>query len=114
MSLEIDRFCIVSEQGVITSNETTTATQGFGSFAGGLMYVTSTSTGSAITVSWRSRFSASSAIFKLHDSSNSPITTTIQAGRAYELPQEIFGALQVMAVADTAGQSAVVRFSTKG
>lgn len=114
MSLEIDRNFNLFDQATVTSDENATATVGFGTFAGGLMYVISTSTGSAITISWRARFSGSSAIYKLCDSTNTPITTVIQAGRCVELPQELFGAMQVLAVADTAGQSAVVRVTVKG
>lgn len=114
MSIEIDRNFVISEQVTITDSESTTGPVGFGTFAGGLVYVVSTSTGSAITVSWRGKHATNSPSYRLADSANSPITTTIQAGRCYEIPQELFGACQISAVAETAGQSATVRFTTKG
>lgn len=114
MSLEIDRFSLVSEPLTVTSSEATSAPCGFGSCAGATLYCVSTSTSGAITISWRAKFNASSPVYKLHDSTNTALTATIQPGRCYDVPQELFGALQIMAVADTAGQTAVVRFSAKG
>ena len=114
MSLAIDRNFDVYDQTTITSDETTTGLYGLGTAAGGLLYVISTSTGGAKTVSWRGKFSPSSPSYKLYDSTNAAITATIQAGRCYEIPGELYGAIQVSAVADTAGQSAVVRVSVKG
>lgn len=114
MSLAIDRNFDLYDQSTITSDEATTGQYGLGAFAGGLLYVVSTSTGSAQTISWRAKFSPSSPSYKLHDSSNTAITTVIQAGRCYELPGELYGAMGVSAVSDTAGQTAVVRVTVKG
>jgi hypothetical protein len=114
MSLSIDRTFDLYDQSTITSDEATTGQYGLGSFAGGLLYVVSTSTGAAQTISWRAKFSASSPVYKLYDSANAVITTIIQAGRCYEIPGELYGAMGISAVSDTAGQTAVVRVTVKG
>jgi hypothetical protein len=114
MSLEIDRNFVQYDQNTVTSDETTTGLYGLGTFAGGMLYVISTSTGAAQTISWRAKFSPSSPSYKLYDSTNAAITTTIQAGRCYEIPGELFGAIQISAVCDTAGQTAAVRVTVKG
>jgi hypothetical protein len=114
MSLAIDRNFDQYDQSTITSDENTTGQYGLGAFAGGLLYVISTSTGAAQTISWRAKFLPSSASYKLYDSTNAAITTVIQAGRCYEIPGELYGAMGISAVSDTAGQTAVVRVTVKG
>jgi len=97
----------------ITSTESTSGWMPSGCFAGAVLYCVSTSTAGAITISWRAQYFGNSPLYKLHDATNAAITTVIQAGRCYEIPAELFASFTIRAVADTAGQSAVVRLSYK-
>jgi hypothetical protein len=114
MSIAIERT--IGTTGVInvTSDPATTDTIPLGPSAGGMLYCVSTSTGNAITVSWFADFAPDSPDFQLADTTNAVTTTTIQPGRCYELPAELFAAPQVKVVTQTAGQTAVLRVSLKG
>lgn len=85
-----------------------------GPSAGALVYCLETSTAGAITVGWYAAHRADASFRQLADGTNVPITTTIQPGRCYELPAELFGAALVRAIPTTAGQTCRLVFSLKG
>lgn len=84
-----------------------------GPSAGGLVYCLETSTAGAITVAWYAAHRADAIFWQLADGANMPITTTIQPGRCYELPTELFGAALLKAIPSTAGQTCKLVFSLK-
>jgi hypothetical protein len=114
MSIQIER--VIGSTGPInvTNDPATTGPIVLGPSAGGLLHCVSTSTGTAITVSWYAQYAATSSPFKLFDATNVVVTSSIAPGNCYEMPSALFAAAQVRVVAETAGQSAVVFFSLKG
>lgn len=114
MSVQIERVTGATGGLTVTSDPATTGAVPLGPSAGGLLHCVSTSTNGAITVSWHAQFAADSPSFKLHDSLGVAVTGTIAPGNCCELPAALFGAMQVRIVAETPGQSAVVRVSLKG
>ena len=114
MSIAIERTMGTTGVINVTSDPATTGMIPMGPSAGGLLYCVSTSTGTAITVSWYANFAADSPDYQLADAANTVTTTTIQPGRCCEIPGELFGAPQLKVVAQTAGQTATLRISLKG
>lgn len=82
--------------------------------AGAILFVRSTSTNGAIVLTFGARPSPTSTeFFVVADSSNSPITLTVQPNRCYALPDDLFAATYVSATAP-AGQSATCSIFLKG
>lgn len=84
----------------------------FGSSAGGMFIVTAAS-GSPITLQWWAATGPNSEYRQLHDALNSPITTSVQANRAYAIPDELFGSWGFKAVGASSA-TATLRFHFKG
>jgi hypothetical protein len=114
MTMDIERVISNTPNIAVSSTVADATLVPLGTFAGGILYCVSTSTGGAITVSFHVRFAHNSAEFKLANSSNSFITLSIQPNRCYALPDELFAAPMLRIVADTAGQSAVLAVAFKG
>lgn len=100
----------------VTFTETAASTGGFVTslHAGAILFVRSTSTAGAIVLTFGARPSPSSTeFFVAADSSNQPITLTVQPGRCYALPDELFAATYVSA-STAAGQTATCSIFLKG
>ena len=83
-----------------TGTQATTGGFQFAMHSGALLVVTATSTGSAVVLTFGARPNASSTTFyTAADSSNAPITMTVQPDRCYALPDGLFGAVYVTATA---------------
>lgn len=114
MSMDIQRVIGLST-GIAVSNTVGAATLiPLGPASGGVLHVVSTSTDGAILVEFQVRHSPGSAEFRLADSSNDIITLSIQPGRCYAIPDELFGAMQFLVIAQTPGETAVLAVTIKG
>ena len=112
---QISRFGSSGESDVVFTNSTAT-TQGFAYAlaSGGLMYVVSTSTGAAETLTFHSRPSKDAPFYASHDASNAPVTLTVEAGKCYQVPDEVFAAPFVAATCGTLGATVTCKVATKG
>jgi len=77
--------------------------------AGGLLFINTLVTGT--TISWHVAYNDGDLPVPLCDASGNALTTTVLAGRAYEIPGAAYGAVQVCAVinAGTCTAQAVVK-----
>lgn len=110
---QITRFNDGTSQDVVfTSSASTTGGFNLAVYAGAMLLVSATSTGSAITLTFLTRArEQDSASFTVADSSNAPVTLSVQANRAYNLPDELFAAGYVLAT--TASGTVTCRVVTK-
>ena len=109
----IIRYNDATTQNVVFTNSAAT-TGGFAMnvFAGAMLLVSATSTGSAITLTFLTKNRPEDAdAFTVADSSNAPVTLAVQPGRAYALPDQLFAANYVMAT--TASGTVTCRVVTK-
>jgi hypothetical protein len=84
---------------VFTNDPATTGGFNLAVYSGAMLLVTATSSGSATTVTFVAKANAGSPdAFTVADSANVPVTLSLQAGRAYQLPDELFASAYVMAV----------------
>lgn len=113
MSTMIERESVTSGDVAVFDHVLTSQSMMMQRLAGGLVFCVSASA-TPITLQWWARFEGSTTFFRLHDKDNNPITTIVQADRCYPIPDELFGAVAIEAVANGAGQSAVLRFAMKG
>lgn len=99
MPSEIVRFNDGPSQDVtFTSNINTTGGFNLAQYAGAVIMVKSL-TGSSPNLIWYCKESAdSSAAFLLADDANTPIQTSVQANRAYAVPDALFAAGYVTAI----------------
>jgi hypothetical protein len=99
MPTEIIRQHSVPSQDVtFTSSDSTTGGFNLAVYAGGMIHVTS---GSA-TLTWKVKELAGfPTVFTVADSSDTAVTQTVQAGRAYALPDQLYGASYVLATTDS-------------
>jgi hypothetical protein len=111
----IVRFNDSTTQNVVFTNSTST-TGGFAMavHSGAMLLVSATSSGAAITLTFRTKMTAgSSDIFTACNASNSPVTLTVQPGRAYAVPDELFAASYVTATTANAGETVTCLVATK-
>ncbi len=96
MPNEIVRFNDGPTQDVtFTTSESTTGGFSLAVYSGAIVMVTSVSGATALV--WKCKENASSsAVFQVADATNVPLQTSIQAGRAYSIPDELFAAGYVM------------------
>ncbi len=110
MPTEILRQHSVNTQDVtFTASDSTTGGFNLAVYAGGMILVTS---GTA-TLTWKVKENAGSATsYTVADSSNAVITQSVQAGRAYALPDQLFSSAYVTAT--TGSGTVTVRVIVKG
>jgi len=97
-----------------TDDATTTGGFQYAMHAGALLLVRSTSTGGAVEITFLARpTSSSSEFFVAGDSSNAPVTLTVEPGRCYQVPDVLFAAPYVAAQAAT-GATVTVSVFMKG
>lgn len=113
MSCDIQRVAAATDPVAVTSDVNTTGRVVSGGFAGGTFFCVAASA-TPVTLQWWAKFSHDSADFRVCDSTNTVLATNVQADRAYPIPDELFGAVVIKAVANTAGQTATLRFALKG
>lgn len=98
MPYNIERVSYLAGPFAATSNPATSARISLNSMAGGMLFVDSTS-GSTPTINWYACKSLDATDASQIFSSAGAVTTVgIVAGRAYPLPDELFGAQIVVAV----------------
>jgi hypothetical protein len=100
----------------VTFTDVAASTGGFptGMTAGAILLVRQTSTAGAVVLTFGARpHSSSSEFFVCADSSDSPITLTVQPDRCYALPDDLFAAAYVAATAE-AGKTATCSIYMKG
>lgn len=101
-----------SQDVVFTNDPATTGGFNLAIFSGAMLLVSATSTGSPVTVTFLAKVSEQSGgAHTVADSSNNPVTLSLQAGRAYALPDDLFAAAYVMAV--TASGTVTCKVVTK-
>lgn len=102
MPSEIVRWSEAPSQNVVFTNaDGTTGGFNMAVYSGAIIYVVSVS-GGATTLTWKAKErESSSAAYTLADSADAPQTTTVQAGRAYAIPQAAFAAGYVLATTNT-------------
>lgn len=113
MSVQIERESSTSAEVSVTDSTATSGSVMMQRLAGGVVFCVSSST-TPFTVQWWARFGDSTTWFRLYDKDNAAINTVIQANRCYPVPDELFGAVAIMPVANTAGQTATLRIALKG
>jgi hypothetical protein len=97
-----------------TSDAATTAGFSLTQAAGALILVTATSSGSTITLTWRTKADVSLPdSYVLADSSDAPVTQVVQPNRAYAVPASLSSAKYILATTASAGQTVTVRVVTK-
>lgn len=111
----IIRYPDVTRQSVVFTNSTST-TGGFNLavFSGAMLLVSATSTGGAITLTFRTKAAEQeSDLFSVANSLNALVTLTVQPGRAYSLPDDLFAATYVLATTANTGETVTCRVVTK-
>lgn len=101
-----------SQNVVFTNADGTTGGFNMAVYAGAIIQVVSVS-GGATTLTWKVKENEqSAAVYTLADSSDTVQTTTVQAGRAYAVPDAAFAAGYVMAT--TNAGTVTCRVEVKG
>lgn len=111
----IVRFQDSTTQDVVFTNSAS-ATGGFGlaMHSGGMLLVSATSSGSAITLTFRAKLREQDATsFVVCNSSNTPVTMAVQPGRCYPIPDELFAAAHVIATTANTGETVTCRIAVK-
>lgn len=99
----------------ITGSASSTGGIPISSYAGGLIYCDSLSSGSAANLRFYVKASPNdSTYYLLSDSNDSPIEVTIAPGRAAEIPVETFASAWVAPVTTGLGVTASCQFTLKG
>jgi hypothetical protein len=112
---QISRFGAAGASDVVfTNSASTTGGFGYALHSGGLMYVAATSTGAAVTLTFGSRSVKDGPYFVAHDSSNNPVTLTVEPGKCYQVPDEVFAAPFVSATCNGLGETVTVKVALKG
>lgn len=104
----ISRQSYTTRSYVVTSSATTSPSIPYAGAAGGV-FVVDAVTGGAATLSWYAVFD-SGTVAQLNDGS-SDVTTSITVGKAYPLPDALFGCQFVEAV--TNAGTATIRLTVK-
>lgn len=104
-----------AQELVITSSASTTGGIPISSYAGGVIYCDSLSSGAAATLRFYVKASPNDEYYYLlYNSSNQPIEVTIAPGRATEIPVETFASAWVSPVTTGLGSTASCKFTLKG
>ena len=104
MSYSINRVSSVGAQVTLTDAEATTPLIPFAPAAGALVFVTAVS--GAATITWHAAYGDRSAAVPL--SSDGAVTTDIEAGKAYPLPDACFAAPFLKAVLDSGTATVII------
>lgn len=110
MPNKIERVCSVTGSVVATASASTSPKIPFGAAAGGAIIVDGV-TGGAATLTWHVAFGQEDTPRPLN-SGGSGVTTAIATNNAYALPDALYGAPFIVAVADAG--TATFRVSVKG
>ena len=108
MPNKIERLSSVTQAMTLTDDAATTPAIPFGASAGATLFVESVSGAAAITWHVLHAPGATAAVMD----SDGPVTTSIEAGKAYAFPDSLFATPFVKAVLDSGTASVVV--SLKG
>lgn len=112
MPTDIIRFNDQLKTATFTDSDNTTEGFNMAVYSGAIIMVDAVQ-GGATTLSWKCRPREGDATtFVLANNANTPVTTTIAAGRAYQLPDQLFAAGFVLAT--TNAGTASVRIQVKG
>jgi hypothetical protein len=97
-----------------TSDASTTAGFSLTQAAGALILVTATSSGGAITLTWRTKADVSLPnSYVLATAADAPVTQVVQPDRAYAVPDALSSAKYILATTASEGQTVTVRVVTK-
>ncbi len=98
---QISRFNDKTSTSVTFTNaQASTGGFPYAMHSGAILYVTSTSTGNAVVLTFGARPHASSTdFFVACDTANAPITLTVQPNRCYAVPDALFASVYVAATA---------------
>ena len=66
--------------------------------AGGLLFVDTLTGGATYTITWYAAFTEGGTLVPAADTSGNALTTTVTAGKAYEIPGSLYGAVQIAPV----------------
>ena len=89
--------------GVITDTPTKITYTGF---AGGLLFVDTLTGGSTYTITWYAAFTEGGSLVPVADTSGKALTTTVTAGKAYEIPGSLYGATQIAPILNSGSGTA--------
>lgn len=110
MPHKIERLCSVTGSVVATASASTSPKIPFGAAAGGTLIVDAV-TGGAATLTWYVAYGQEDTPRPLN-AGGSGVTTAIAVDSAYTLPDALYGAPYIVAVADAG--TATFRVSVKG
>jgi hypothetical protein len=110
MPNKIERASSVTSTVVATASAATSPKIPFGAAAGGMLIVDSVS-GGASSLSWHASFGPELTAVPVNDGT-ADVTTSIVAGKAYAIPDALFAAPFVVAVANAG--TATFRICVKG
>ena len=100
---------------VFTDSVSTTGGFSIAVFSGAILLVSATSTGLPVTLTFIGKETLESAdSFVCADSTNNIVTMNVQAGRCYQVPDELFAVGYVMATCGSVGETVTCRVQTKG
>lgn len=108
MPNKIERLSSVTAELTVTADVNTTPVIPFGAAAGGTIFVEAVS--GAGSISWHVSYGPEGNAFTVID--GAPVTTSIAAGAAYPIPDALYAAPFIRAVADAGTANIVV--SLKG
>lgn len=109
MPYKIEHKSSVHAPVTFQSNVAQAGRMPYGAVAGGTALVTAVS--GAATLSWYVAANSESTLYPAY-SGSTPVTTSITAGRAYKLPDELFAAPFIAAVTDAG--TATITLCVKG
>jgi hypothetical protein len=109
MPNKIERLCSVTGSIVATASASTSPKVPFGAASGGVLVVDGV-TGGAASLAWHVAFGPEGTPVPVN--SGGAVTTTVSAGNAYPIPDALFGAPFIVAVADAG--TVTFRVSVKG
>ena len=104
MPYKVEHKSSVNDPIVVTASASTTPRVPYGAVGGGTAIVTAAS--GASTLSWHVASAPEATLYPAYNASGA-VTTSIQAGRAYKVPDDLFAAPFIAAVSD-AGTATVV------
>lgn len=111
---QISRFRSQRPALTFTDSVVTSSPFDMAMYSGGLLYVDSTSTGAGVVLSFNAKpdFDAAGS-FVVHDKAGAAVTITVQGGRCYPLPEELFAAGTVV-ITTAAGATVSGSIDLKG
>lgn len=111
---QISRFRSHRKNLTLTDDAATTAVFDMSMYSGGLLHVTAASDGAAHMVYFCVKSESEGASSTVYDAANSIVAMTVEAGRCYQLPDQLFAAPFVGIYTTTAGQTLTVNIDLKG